>query len=97
LQRKWHKDKTEQRKPGRFLACPVSEERTMFANYKEYGFEITARRLPEACTACPFWLVDMKTAETGMCEITGHEIEINGPQDERRMKDCPIVKKKFRH
>lgn len=64
----------------------------MVANYKEHGIKVTARELPEACTACPFWLVDMKTLESGTCFITGHEIETDGPQDEKRMDDCPINK-----
>ena len=32
----------------------------------------------------------MKTCEDGVCLVTGHEIKINGPQDEQRMSDCPL-------
>ena len=62
----------------------------MTANYEEHGFEVRAKKLPEACTSCPFWLVNPKTFEEGECYITGHIIAIDGPQDEGRMNDCPI-------
>jgi hypothetical protein len=61
----------------------------MISNWKEHGFEVRADILPEACTACPFWLYSIRT-NTGMCDITGHEIEADGSQDEERMNDCPI-------
>lgn len=61
----------------------------MVANYKEHGFKITAERLPDTCTACPFWVVNTRTLEGG-CYITGKEIEIDGQQDEKRMDNCPI-------
>lgn len=60
------------------------------ANYKEHGFEIKARKMPRSCTVCPFWLVDIQTAETGGCFITGHEVQLDGRQDKGRMNDCPI-------
>lgn len=63
----------------------------MIANYDYYGFKITAEILPEACTACPFWAVFTDALETGICIITGHEIEIDGQQDNGRMNDCPII------
>lgn len=63
----------------------------MLANFKEYGFTVTAKRMPESCTACPFWGIDVKTFETGGCIITGAEIILDGRQDERRMSDCPIA------
>lgn len=62
----------------------------MVVNYKEHGFSVAAERKPESCTACPFWVVDMKNTEIGGCYITGREILANGPQDEERMDDCPI-------
>lgn len=65
----------------------------MVANYEIHGFNVTAAELPESCTACPFWTVDTKTLESGQCFITGTEIAIDGPQDEKRMNDCPIEKR----
>lgn len=62
----------------------------MTANYEEYGFEVIAKKLPEACTFCPFWLVNTETLEDGECYITGHVISIDGPQDEERMNDCSM-------
>lgn len=62
----------------------------MTANYEEHGFEVRAKKLPEACTSCPFWLVNPETLEEGECYITGHIIALDGPQDEGRMNDCPI-------
>ncbi len=62
----------------------------MVANYEIHGFKVTAAELPESCTACPFWMVDIKTLEEGGCYITGTKIRIDGPQDEKRMDDCPI-------
>lgn len=47
----------------------------MVANYEGYGIKVTAEIMPETCTACPFWLVDMETVKTGMCFITGRETE----------------------
>lgn len=66
----------------------------MIANYEHYGFKVTAEELPETCTACPFWLFDVKTLETGMCFLTGHEITADGQQDEKRMDDCMIEERK---
>lgn len=63
----------------------------MLVNFKEYGFTVAAKRMPESCTACPFWGIDMRTLETGGCLITGTQIMLgDGQQDERRMDDCPI-------
>lgn len=62
----------------------------MVANYTAHGFRVTAKKLPEACTACPFWELNLKTFDSGSCYITGHEIAADGPQDEKRMDDCPI-------
>lgn len=64
------------------------------ANYEYYGFKVTAKELPEACTACPFWLVDMKTLESGVCFLSGSEITADGQQDEKRMDDCQIEERK---
>ena len=66
----------------------------MVANYKEHGFSVTAKRMPEVCTACPFWTVYMRDPEIGACYITGREIVADGPQDEGRMDDCPIKPEK---
>ena len=63
----------------------------MIANYEEHGFEVSAEQIPHTCTACPFWLVDTQTAETGGCFITGQEVQLDGRQDEGRMDECPIV------
>lgn len=62
----------------------------MVVNYEEHGFKVMADVLPDACTACPFWGIDMRTLETGGCMITGAEIMLDGQQDERRMVDCPV-------
>ena len=62
----------------------------MLTNFEEHGFRVTARKLPESCTACPFWCVDLKNLEDGMCYLTGHMIKIDGPQDTQRMDDCII-------
>lgn len=62
--------------------------------YEEHGFMVTAEILPESCTTCPFWLLNMKTLEEGECYITGHTIETDGQQDEKRMDDCPIIQRK---
>lgn len=62
----------------------------MTANYEEHGFEVIAKKLPEACACCPFWVVNTETIEDGECYITGHAISIDGPQDEERMNDFPI-------
>lgn len=62
----------------------------MIAGYECYGIKVTAKELPEACTACPFWLLDMNTLEAGVCFLSGHEIKADGQQDERRMDDCRI-------
>ncbi len=66
----------------------------MLANYEEHGFEVTAEILPEACTACPFWGYERESAEMGCCMITGTEIKADGPQDIKRMDDCPIIERK---
>lgn len=63
---------------------------TTISIFEAYGFKITAEHVPGTCTECPFWLVNMITLESGECFITGHEIIANGPQDEKRMNDCPI-------
>lgn len=70
------------------------ERESMIANYEHYGFKVTAEELLETCTACPFWLSDMKTLETGMCFLTGHEIAADGQQDEKRMDDCMVEERK---
>lgn len=44
--------------------------------------------------ACPFWLVEAEKFEEGECFLTGHIIKTDGPHDERRMDDCPIIKRK---
>ncbi len=63
----------------------------MIANYEEYGFSILAKYKPDTCTSCPFWMLDLRNLEKGKCFITGTEIIANGPQDKKRMNDCPIV------
>lgn len=60
------------------------------STYKSYGFEITARKIPRDCTECPFWAINTRTFDDGICVITGTEIKIDGQQDEKRMDDCPI-------
>lgn len=69
----------------------------MIANYEEHGFEVSAEQIPHTCTACPFWLVDTQTAETGGCFITGQEVQLDGRQDEGRMDECPIVQRREWH
>lgn len=64
------------------------------ANYEYYGFKVTAQVLPDACTACPFWLVNTEGWNGGMCFLTGSEIAIDGKQDEKRMDDCRIEERK---
>lgn len=64
----------------------------MVANYESHGFRVMADTLPKTCTACPFWLVETETFESGMCFITGQSILANGPHDKKRMDDCPIEK-----
>lgn len=66
----------------------------MVANYEVYGFEVTAKIIPETCTVCPFWLADTETVETGMCFITGHETVLDGEKDTKRMDDCPITERR---
>lgn len=61
----------------------------MIANYKAHGFEIRARILPEACTACPFYLYSV-SCDDAVCFLTGSGIPTDGPQDEGRAPDCPI-------
>ena len=63
----------------------------MVVNYKEHGFRIVAKALPESCTACPFWLTDMKTLDA-MCYITGRDVPSDPKWDEIRMDNCPIEK-----
>ena len=62
----------------------------MLINFKEHGFRVTARELPESCTGCPFWCVDLKNIEDGICYLTGHMVKIDGSQDTQRMDDCII-------
>lgn len=62
--------------------------------FEEHGFVVAAEILPESCTACPFWLLDMATLGKGECYITGHIIDTYGQQDEKRMDDCPIIQRK---
>lgn len=64
----------------------------MVANYEAYGFMVSARKVPETCTECPFWTFSSETLE-GMCYITGHIIATDEVQDEKRMDDCQICKK----
>ena len=66
----------------------------MVANYEGYGIKVTAEIMPEACTACPFWLVDMENIKTGMCFITGHETALDGEEDTKRMDNCPITERR---
>ena len=61
----------------------------MIINYKEHGFEIRARILPEACTECPFYLYSV-SCDDAACFLTGSGIPTDGPQDEGRAPDCPI-------
>lgn len=61
-----------------------------YTNYKMHGFHVTADVMPESCTICPFWLVDMITLKSGECFITGTVITADGQQDEKRMDDCPV-------
>lgn len=61
----------------------------MLANYEEYGFQVQAKTLPQACTACPFWEGNMYEPG-GMCGITGIEDDTDGDWDKKRMSDCPI-------
>lgn len=65
----------------------------MIAQYEEHGFIVTAAILPESCTSCPFWGIDMRSFKKGGCMITGTQISLDGQQDEKRMDDCPIHKR----
>ena len=58
-----------------------------------YDFEITVKILPRACTECPFWGLDTRTCDEGLCLITGTAISAVGQQDEKRMNDCPIIQR----
>lgn len=71
----------------------VNEEK-MIVNYDAHGFMVAAEKLPKACTACPFWLVEAEKFEEGECFLTGHIIKTDGPHDEKRMNDCPIIQRK---
>ena len=64
----------------------------MLANYEEHGFKITAKVMPDTCTSCPFWCLNLENCEKGICSITGTEIIADGPQDTKRMDDCPLEK-----
>ena len=64
----------------------------MLANYEEHGFKITAKVMPDTCTSCPFWCLNLENCEKGTCSITGTEIIADGPQDTKRMDDCPLEK-----
>lgn len=67
----------------------------MLANTDIYRIKtVTAEALPETCTACPFWGLEMQEMETGSCLITGTQIKTDGQQDSQRMTDCPMTKKK---
>lgn len=63
----------------------------MLSNYEEYGFEITAKNLPEDCVSCPFWMTNMDGSSGGMCFITGREMGEYGTWDRGRADDCPIT------
>ena len=65
----------------------------MIANYEAYGFMVSASILPKSCTVCPFWGMSLETPEEGICYITGHIILTDGPHDEKKMDDCPIVER----
>ena len=64
----------------------------MLANYEEHGLKITAKVMPDTCTSCPFWCLNLENCEKGICSITGTEIIADGPQDTKRMDDCPLEK-----
>lgn len=66
----------------------------MLVNYEEHGFMVAADEIPESCTACPFWVIDMNETEEGMCYITGHIITANGDHDKKRMDDCQIIQRR---
>ena len=35
----------------------------MLANYEEHGFKITAKVMPDTCTSCPFWCLNLENCE----------------------------------
>ena len=61
----------------------------MIPGYEEYGFSVTAKYKPESCTACPFWELDLRSLEHGVCFLSGTWIVADGSQD-----DCPLDKKR---
>lgn len=65
----------------------------MLNMWGDYKIVVSAKHLPESCTACPFWSIDMNTLESGACLLTGTEILADGPQDEKRMDDCAIIER----
>lgn len=68
----------------------------MIMNYEEHGFRVTAAVMPEACTACPFYLYNIGD-DSAICFLTGSDIPTNGPQDESRAPDCPIMPEYIRY
>lgn len=61
------------------------------ANFREHSCQVSANPTLDRCTCCPFWLVDTKSLETGMCFISGTEIPLDEKPDMERMQDCPLT------
>ena len=79
---------------GENMRKQSAKEKRMVDTFALHRMEITAGILPEACTICPFWAVDTYTLEKSVCMINGTEINLDGGQDEGRMKDSPIKRSK---
>ncbi len=63
----------------------------MLVGMDDYHVKIYADPIMDACTACPFWLVDTQTLETGCCFILNKEVPLDEKTDAGRMPDCPII------
>lgn len=60
-------------------------------NYDFFGIEMTCKRLPSGCNACPFQAMQGSWGVKYSCSLLDHEgvYEANG-QQEHRLKNCPL-------
>lgn len=67
----------------------------MLIGWKENGFEITCKVMPESCADCPFLTERFKgdmIPNAALCFLTGSEFVV-GKHAKMRQSDCPLKQK----
>ena len=67
----------------------------MLIGWKENGFEITCKVMPESCADCPFLTERFKgdlIPNAALCFLTGSEFAVS-KHAKTRQADCPLKQK----